>query len=121
MNNLRGVFAKGAKSVFKAAGDIVVTATYVSNVPGEYDSTTDMTDVSRTEYPVAVILLSDKKTRNETNDKQQAYKKALLLAEDIAFIPKMEDKIVIETQEYIIGPVEIDPAGAVWTLELLSP
>lgn len=121
MGKLRSVFAKGAKSAFSAAGDIVVSATYVSNTVGEYNATTDMTDVSRNEYPVLIILLSDKKARNETDDKQPAYKTALLLAEDITFAPQMEDRIIVETQEYVIGPVDIDPAGAVWTLELLSP
>ena len=121
MGKLRNVFAQGAKSAFKAAGDIAVAATYISNIPGAYNATTDMTDASRIEYVIAVILISDKRNRNETNDKQPAHKKALLLAEDIAFIPKMEDRIVIESQEYIIGPVDIDPAGAVWTLSLLLP
>ena len=118
---MRDVFAQGAKSVFKAAGDIAVSATYISNVPGEYDATTDITDIAGNEYSVLLIFLSDKRNRNETTDQQPVYKKALLLAQDISFEPKMEDRIVTASQEYIVGPVDIDPAGAVWTLELLRP
>lgn len=121
MGNLRNVFANGAKSIFKAVGDIAVTATYISNVTGEYNPTTDVTSISKNQYPVVVIFLSDRRNRDKADDNQPVNKKVLLLASDISFEPKMEDRIIIAFQEYIIGPVEIDPAGAVWTLELLQP
>ena len=115
---LRSVIAKATTSAFTAVGDIKESATY-RRVASVYNPTTGSNVATNTDYTVTAIFT---KFENIVIDKviiQLFDIKMLVQAKDISVVPNIAtDKVVRAGKVYNVLNYKLDPAGAMYTIQL---
>jgi len=125
---MRQVFADGVSTIFSALGDIVQSATYKS-ITETYDASTRVVTKSTTSVTIDVILdeysATELRFSERLNDDQSLIpgdKKAMVKGSDLSSVtPKVNDEITIDSVDWQVKAMKIDPAGAMYTFQIRRP
>lgn len=108
-----------AKRMFITAGDVKINVTYKSVTEGAFNPTTDArAETTISKVVLAIVTDYDQKTIDGVNIKQTD-RMVRILVEDLPGItPKLNDVIVIGSITHDVINKKVDPANAVWTIQV---
>jgi len=119
---LRSVFQEAAESIFDAFGDVAESATY-TRVTGNpvYSPSTGTMSTPETSYTISVINTRFKSNEVDGIHVLNTDHKVLIPANDIAFTPGLHDHLTIDGVRENVVNKRIDPAEALWILQVRKP
>ncbi len=120
---LREIVQAAAGSVVKAVGNIVVSTNYQSFVSSSYNATTGvMTTTYSTVTGVSVIFDAFRLEQIDGQNIKPEDKLGLVAQVQIPGItPGANDLVSEGTETWNVVKVRVDPAGAMWELQVRKP
>ena len=128
---LKEAFKAAAQSAFKTAGNIKSTIIYVSIAPVTYNTSTGAVTPNETSYTGISAILDDYSNReisSQPNFERAGNrailpndKKVFILYDDLTPTPKENDYVTISSKDWTVIGAYIDPAQAMWQLQVRLP
>jgi hypothetical protein len=115
---LKEAFQKAAITAFNAAGNVKVSAVYSRNPDPTYNTSTGVVTEDPTEYSVNAIRDEYKFDDVDGVNIKPEDIKLLILNSELSIIPKEKDFITISSTRWNVVNWNIDPADAVWTIQV---
>jgi len=102
-------------------GNLQSTVTYYASGTPSYNATTGAVTVSQTAYSILATLVRYRKEEIDGDAIRVEDKKALIAALNLPVTPTLNDTLVDGANTWIVVGANIDPAGALWILQLRRP
>ncbi len=125
---MKDVFASGVEAIFNALGDIPVSVTYKS-MTGSYDYASRTATFTSSLISTYAILdeygSTELRFSERLNDDQVILgtdKKCLIRASELSSVtPKVLDTITIDSVNWQVKAIKIDPAEAMYVFQIRKP
>ena len=128
---LKEAFKAAAQAAFSAAGNVKTTITYTSVSAPSYDTSTGAVTWNSTAYSSIDAILDEYSSREIDNQPSgpregnrsilPGDKKIYILYDDLTPTPKVNDRVTINGQEWTVLGHYVDPAQAMWQLQVRLP
>ena len=128
---LKEAFKAAAQAAFNAAGNVKLTIIYVSVGTPSYNKTTGVVTPNETSYTGISAILDEYTSReisNQPNFERAGNrailpkdKKVYILYDDLTPTPKENDYVTIASQDWTVIGTYVDPAQAMWQLQVRLP
>lgn len=115
---LKATIQSAVQSAFIAFGDIRTSVSYISKGTATYNPTTGA--VTSTDVTITISgILADYEINEIDNEAIiLTDRKIMIPTADLSVTPKIEDTITISSITWQVINVGVDPADAMWTLQL---
>ena len=115
---LQTTLQRAAKSAINVFDDFKSSASHTQKTSATYSPTTGAVGGTETTYTLNGILTTTVKER-ESGDAMLVERPQFLVAGlDVSVVPKTQEQLTINTNNYNIEKVELDPAGALYIFHL---
>lgn len=128
---LKEAFKAAAQAAFNAAGNVKNTVTYISVSEPTYDTSTGAVSWNNTSYSNISVITDEYSNREIDNQPVGSRegdrailpgdKKVYILYDDLTPTPKENDRITISGQDWTVIGHYVDPAQAMWQLQVRRP
>jgi len=115
---LKEAFQKAAAAAFNAAGNVKIAITYSSVPNPTYVPATGVVTEAETDYSVNAIREEYKSKEIDNVNIKPKDIKFLILYEDLTIILSTKDYVTIGATRWNVVDWEIDPADALWTIQV---
>jgi hypothetical protein len=121
---LKDAFQEAAQTIITAFDNIPVTATYTSVGSITYSATAGAVSLTTTMSAVTVVFVAYQQTEIDNLNVMPYDKKALIAELDLdalSITPNITDKIIYGGEVWQVIDKKIDPAEALWQLQVRQP
>jgi len=128
---LKEAFKAAAEAAFSAAGNVKTTISFTSVSDASYNETTGAVTWNNTTYSNIDVILDEYSNReidaNPTGAREgnravlPGDKKVYILYDDLTPTPKANDYVTISGQNWTVIGTYVDPAQAMWQLQVRLP
>jgi hypothetical protein len=117
---LKEAFQKAAAVAFNAAGNVKISVIYSSNPNPDYNPSTGVVDEEETHHPNINAIREDYAFDDidDVNVKPEDIKLMILYADLSISLHKDQDYVTINGVRWGVINWQIDPADAVWTIQI---
>lgn len=115
---LQTTLQRAAKTAIDVFDDFKSSASHTQKTSATYNPTTGVVGGTSTTYTLNGILTTTVKER-ESGDAMLVERPQFLVAGlNVSVVPKTQEQLVINSSDYNIEKVELDPAGALYIFHL---
>lgn len=114
----RKLFQNLAVSIFDIFDDITPTRTFRQYDASTYNLATGKAGQSYTDYSLKMLLSDIDERKDNFSDVLSSDRKVTIPAKLVSFTPKTGDVVLDDSVSYRVIEVRIDPADAVWVMQV---
>ena len=118
---LKETIQAAVQSGLKGLGNLQPNLTYQAAGTPSYNATTGASSVTTTSYTVPGTFAAYRKDEIDGQVIRPEDQKCLIGALALPVTPTVNDQIVNGTETWLVVGVRIDPAGALWVLQVRRP
>ena len=118
---LKATIANAVAAARAAAGDIPILVTYVSVTTGTYDPATNTRTETLVSKDIKVFNVALTQTEVDYFPADRDTQKLIIVGTDISFIPKVTDRVTIDTVRWEVKRVKRVPGDGIFIVFIQEP
>lgn len=118
---LQETIQRAVKSGLTALDNLQQTVSYRAASAPSYDPTTGAPSVSRTGSTVKAMFVRYRKDEIDGDAIRPEDQKVLIGALGLGLTPTLNDTIVRDSETWLVQGAQLDPAGALWVIQVRRP
>lgn len=118
---LKDQIQQAVRSGLAALGDLQESLTYRAAGVPSYNATTGAPSVGTTDHAVRGTFVRYRRDEIDGDAIRREDQKCLIGATSLPVTPTLNDTIVRGSETWAVVGIAIDPAGALWTLQVRRP